>query len=742
MSELNKDKELIEKGRKNVLRDTEEVQVTASLRDQIPAKLLEKLNDMNVGEKLASMWFTKNANRSEWLERQQIYLSDWDEFLVSTDEGAFRGSSNLHLPMPFIVVKTLHARFLQALLGIDPPFNIGPRLEASAERAQMIQATMEYAIKEWANDYQGAFEALDEWLWQWLSTGSGILKIRWETKYTRFMDVETVEVPTAPLSQIDEDGIETLIPQTKLEEREVARVKKKQYPVFETVNHEDLVIIGGNGNPQRADAILQAVDMTASDLWLLVDQKLFDEEAVEEIIRGGPDRQDTTIGAEIKDQRNRNAGQASLQTDAELDRYKIIEAYVSMDVDGSGINSDLVIWFHLTSRKLCRANYLYRMNKAGERPFFKIDFHKRKDQDYGIGLVEILHPLSVEMDAIHNMRIDFGMISVMPFGFYRPTSSIDPETISLEPGMLIPVDNPQTDVYFPNLGNRTSFGFQEEAALQNMVERLTGISDLTLGLLNQQGAARTATGARAILGEATSNLDVHLRRLNLGWKKALEYLLHMLQQRIPDGFSFRLTGDDGSSYWAYIKNREDLEGDFDVEVSPNTSSSNKGIQLENAQQILNITSDPLGYQLGVLTPQTYYEARKNYLTSLGVKDFGRFLNSPKMLRIFTPKEEVDRLLRGIPTPVTPEADHEGYLAYYEYLKGQPELFGMFGPEEVAVLEHQAIKHMEMLQALQQAAAQQRNIAQMRNNAAMSQNQAPVGMNPMEGSMPDGTNPNA
>src|SRR5690606_36348476 len=98
--------------------------------------------------------------------------------------------------------------------------------------------------------------------------------------------------------------------------------------------------------------------------------------------------------------------------------------------------------------------------------------------------------------------------------------------------------------------------------------RLTGISDLTLGLLNQQGAARTATGARAILGESTANLDVHLRRLNLGWKKALEYLLHMLQQRIPDGFSFRLTGDDGSSYWAYIKTRDDLEGDFDVEVSP------------------------------------------------------------------------------------------------------------------------------------------------------------------------------
>jgi hypothetical protein len=731
MSELNRDKDVIEKGRKNSLKN-----VDAPLRDQIPSKLLSKLNEMNVGEKISSMWSLGNANRSEWMQRQQLYLSDWDEFLVASDEGSFKGASNLHLPMPFIVVKTMHARFLQALLGIDPPFNVGPRLEASADRAKMIEETMEYAIKEWANDYQGAFEALDEWVWQWISTGSGILKQRWECAYTRFVDVETVDVPAAPKSVVDESGVEVLVPQTKKKEREVVRVKKKEFPIFETVNHEDVVMIGGNGNPQRADAVLQSTDMTASELWTLVDRKLFDEDAVEEIIRGGGDDLSLTDGSGIKDQRARSSGKASLKTDAELVRYKIIESYLKMDVDGSGINSDLVVWSHLNSKKLVRANYLYRMNKAGERPFFKIDFHKRKDQDYGIGIVEILHPLSVEMDAIHNMRIDFGLVATMPFGFYRPTSSIDPETISLEPGILIPVENPQTDVYFPNLGNRTSFGFQEEAALQQMVERLTGISDMTLGLLNQQGAARTATGARALLGEASSNLDVHLRRLNAGWKKALEYLLHMLQQRIPEGFSFRLSGDDGSSYWAYIRDREDIEGDFDVEVSPNTSSSNKGIQVENAQQIMQITSDPLGYQLGVLDPATYYEARKNLLSALGVRDYGKFIKAPQNLRVFSPKEEVDRLLRGIPTPVTPEADHDGYLAYMDFLKANPELLSIYTPEDLQPLEQQAMKHIEMLQALESAAAEQRNINQMKNNAATSANQAPTGT-PVQGAMNNG-----
>lgn len=738
MSIINKDQELVNKGRKNALQDSETLQVEASLRDQIPQKLLKKLRDMDVGQKVYKMWLTGNANRQTWLERQQEFLADWDEFLPSTDQGAFNGSSNLHLPMPFIVIKTLHARFLQALLGIDPPFTVKARREDAVERSAMVQEVMEYAIKDWANCYEGAYEALDDWVWQWLSTGSGILKQRWDVEYTRFMDVQQVAVPAAPRSEIDENGIEILVPQTKMKEKEVAVTKKKfEGPVFENILNEDFVMIGGKGNPQKADACFHREMLTASQLWTLVDRNVFDEDAVEKVIRGGKDHNAGNVTGAIKYQRAMNAGKSQVDSEVELDRYEILESYLKLDVDDSGINSDIVCWVHPRSGEILRATYLNRINKSGERPFSKIDFHRRAGEDYGIGMVEIMHPLSIEMDAMHNMRIDFGMISSMPFGFYRPTSSINPETINLEPGALIPVDNPQTDVYFPNLGNRTSFGFQEEAALQNMVERLTGISDLSLGLQSSQGAARTATGARAILGEANANLDVHLRRLNLGWKKTLDYLLHMLQQRLPDGFSFRLTGDDGSNYWAYIAQKEDICGDFDFEVSPNTSSSNKSIQVENAQQIMQITSNPLDIQLGVVNPNGRYEAIKNYLSTIGVKDYGKFINKPAIPRIFSPQEEVNRILRGVDTPVTPQSDHEGYMEYYQYLISQPEILSQFSQQDISLLKIQAAKHEQMMQAMEEMAAQQRNVQQMQQNAQTSQNQSSPGLNPMAGAGPTG-----
>src|SRR5205085_780512 len=103
---------------------------------------------------------------------------------------------------------------------------------------------------------------------------------------------------------------------------------------------------------------------------------------------------------------------------------------------------------------------------------------------------------------MHNLSVDAGIISTMPVGFYRATSSLKPETIRYEPGSLIPVDDPTRDIIFPQIGNRSVFGANQEAGLYTLVERLTGISDLTLGSMSGgQGAARTATGVRGLVNE-------------------------------------------------------------------------------------------------------------------------------------------------------------------------------------------------------------------------------------------------
>jgi hypothetical protein len=728
VSELNNDKQVVLDGRKDKLKDAD-----APLRDQVVDKLYKKLSDDEIGAVVRNLWSAGNAKRATWLERQKVYLQAWDEHLLPSTEGAYDGSSQLHIPMPFIVAKTLHARFVQALWQ-DPPVHCKARNEASIERVPAVQDTMRYYLMDGANYGKGAEETVDKWVWDWVTAGSGLMKLRWDVRYTRFIDVEMVAKPGAPQIQIV-DGKEAVVAgPPKLMEEEVKRTKKCfDGPVFDNVNPEDLLIIGGAGDPDLADAVLHGQLLTASELWTLADRKVFDSDAVKTVIEAGPDNEEGMDGSDIKALRAQNAGQSQLATDADLDRYRVIEAYLKRDVDGSGITADIVAWVHERTGELLRATYLHRVSKTGERPFIKADYIIRKDQEYGTGVVELLYPLSKELDAMHNMRIDFGMISVMPFGFYRASSGIDPETIQLEPGALIPVDNPMTDVMFPNLGNRTVFGYQEEAALDSMIQRLTGVNEMSLGMMTSQGAARTATGARALVGESSANLDVHLRRLNRGWKKALRCLLHMLQQRIPEGLSFRITGETGLDYWRTIRASEDLQGDFDIEVSPSSASSNASIQAEIADFIMQAVADPLAIQLGTVTPNQYYEAKINQLRARGVKDYGRFFQKPSAnTRIFTPEEEANRILRGIEVPVSPESDHEGFISWWEMAKGNDEILGQFDEQQTMLLEVQAQKHAQTLKALQAMAAQQANAQQMQRNASMSAEQAPVAQGPQQG----------
>lgn len=722
MSIYQEDTEVLNKGRKKTLKDNEEIQVTASLRDQIPEKLAKKLEDMKVGQMAVEMWLNATADRAEWLERQREYMKDLDEFIEPIYPAATDWSSTLHLPTSLTIVKTFHARMNSALMGVDPPFNVLSRKAANAERAPLVEDIMNYAIRDWANCYEGIENDIDGWLWDWVAKGLGILKTRWHKEFTRYIDVETESVMDIETAVDPETGEAIDIPTQKQVEVEVEKVIEKfNGPMVERVPVEDLVCIG-DPNPQRAEAVIQACWYTASELWALVDQKIFRKDAVEEIIRAGETMKVTSEAGMLKQTEHEISASGPVDVEYDKKQYKIYEAYMKLDVDGSGIDSDVVVFVEHQSRAIVRATYLHRVMSTGMRPFHTIEFHKRNGSKHPIGLVELVYSLSKEIDAMHNIRIDVGILTSMPWGFYRPTSSsMKEEKLPVEPGAMIPLDNPSQDVFFPNLGSRTGFGFQEEAALMSQVERLTSISDISLGIVAGQGATRTATGTRALIGEANANLDIYLKRMNRGWKSVLKYMFVMLQERLPPGFQFRILGDDGSNYWRQIESREELAGLYDFEVEGNSANSNKQIQIEQANLLYQISGDPMNLQLGIVSPKERYEAAKRLLKVNGVKDVSKFIRKPSQIpTLFSPQEIADRVLSGIDVPLDPTQDLQGFITFVENILKNDELLGQFDQNEVAALVGKAQEAGAMLQALQQQQAQAAAVQQQQLNSQATQ----------------------
>ncbi len=733
MSIIQNDADVVGK-RTNILEDDPktDLKVTAPLRDQILDKLVEKLDELDMGPKVASMWYRANADRSSWLERQTQYLREIDEFIEPIYQPALDWSSTIHLPTILTICKSFHSRMFAALWGIDPPFVCRSRTAANGDRAMLIENLMRYTLRDWCNEYEGIEEELDKWLWDWVTKGDGFLKARWVKKFTRFQDVDTSQVQDFKMQMDPQTGNSVLVPVMKDVEKEVTRTEEVYNgPMLERRFVEDMVVIGAEGDPQKADAVLEQQMYTASELWCNVDQKLFREDIVEEIVQGGRDRM---IGNDqtstMKQEQITAAGRSLLDREFEEDRYRVIEAHIKVDVDGSGISSDVILWVHHLSKKILRATYLRRVMPSGKRPYFKISFHKRHGVEYSVGLVELLYSLGKEIDAHHNINVDVGILSSMPFGFYKPTaSSLKEQGLPIEPGALIPVDNPQTDIYFPNLGNKTAFGFQEQQALMTQIERLTSISDLNLGIIGAQGATRTATGTRALLGESSNNLNIFIQRMNRGWTRALRYTFEMLQQRIPPGFQFRILGDDGNNYWHTIETRQEIDGMYDFELEANSTNSNKQVQIEQANMVYQMTSNPVDLQFGIVTPSNRYEALVNMLKVNGIKSVSKYTTRPQSYNIqLSPLEVLDRVLIGIDTPLNPTMDLQGIITLIQEFHKNDDLNGQFGPDHMAVLDNTMRQAQSLMQAVQAAKAQA-NVAQQQNmntmNAQVPSNQQPA-----------------
>jgi hypothetical protein len=721
----------LEEGRTGSFKDLEGVEVPLS--EQIPAKLLKFCQKQKVGTKIVELWQQANADRAEWLARQKELLREIDEFIDPLYNPPLNWSSTLHFPTILTVCKTYHARMYAATLGQDPPFTTTARKEANTDRVSLVQDLMRYAVKDWANHYTGIEVPIDDGIWSWVTSGTVIWKTAWERDLSRYLDVVRkpkmgFRVAVDPTTG-QEQEVQT---QVGTEEVEIERAKVIfEGPEVYRVFPEDFVIIDGEGDVDRAAATIEAQYLTKSELLSLVDQSVFDEKAVKKALASGRDYVGAAQNETVKLDRSDRAGMGQPDPHFNPDKYRILEAYLKMPVDGSGIDSDIIVWVHEETDEVLRATYLHRVTDTGQRPYAKADFYRRDGQEFGIGIPELIYALSKEIDAVHNMRIDFGLLSTMPFGYYRASSSMKQETIPIQPGQLVPLDDPGNDVFFPQLGNRTAFGYQEEASLQHAVDRVTGITDLNLGLVGGQGAARTATGVRGLLGESNANLDIYLRRLNRGLRKLYRYMFALLQRKLPDGLEFRLTGEDGQKYFRRIPDRREIAGSYDFELEPNSSNSNKQVQQDVAQQIYQMTGNPLDIQLGIISPLERFNAIKNLMQSMGVKDFSRFLRMPKQfMRLFTPEEIANRVLAGMDVQLGPDQDLQGFDDYVNALMQDDHLLGQFTEEQAVALRRKQLEAEALLQALQAQQAQQANAQQMQANA----NQATQQTNPGGGAM--------
>lgn len=251
---------------------------------------------------------------------------------------------------------------------------------------------------------------------------------------------------------------------------------------------------------------------------------------------------------------------------------------------------------------------------------------------------ELVEWVEHEMTATARAFADGMLMSVGPTVFYTKASGFDPAKHRIGPNQMIPVADTGgvKEVQFRGDLNAPIAYLQH---LQQIGEKVTGITDLTLGRgMDTPGAPRTASGQAMLIeqGNVRANLDLNTARFELG--SVLNHLFDLEMQFQQDDLIFRVTenssarvlfpngsGAMGEAQRTAIKNLQEQGGRFDFELKFATSAISKQADKEKALEAYQIfMSNPYAQ----MQPFAVYSALERTLKVVAGWDLREMIPAP------------------------------------------------------------------------------------------------------------------
>jgi len=379
------------------------------------------------------------------------------------------------------------------------------------------------------------------------------------------------------------------------------------------------------------------------------------------------------------------------------------------DIDGDGIEEDVVWWVTQNPQILLKAVPLTVAfpSNPPRRPLAEAAMLPVRGRRAGISMPELTEGLHDAMKAVLDQTIDAGTLQNSPWGFYRQSGSLNPRVITMSPGELYPLPDPQRDVHFPTFTNNAiAFGANVLTLLGDMQDRVTMVSELELGRVpaGKSAALRTASGIAQLSAKGEARPERILRRFFNGitqiWALVHEQNMHFL----PEKKKIRIIGIGSADEDPYqeISDKFEISGKFHFKFSANVFNASKEALQQGLGALLSIYFNPLAFQMGVMQPDGAYRLLRDYGDALG-QDSDRYLKPPSpgahRPRI-TAEEAIEAILNG-QVPDGNPAEEGGWVEHFEKLNAfaESDQFGYLDPQQVELLfKPYAAKVMEQANA--------------------------------------------
>jgi hypothetical protein len=200
------------------------------------------------------------------------------------------------------------------------------------------------------------------------------------------------------------------------------------------------------------------------------------------------------------------------------DVFEVFELWCSFDVDGDGINEEIVVDYHMESQTFLSIRYNWYDDL--HRPYRICNFLNVEGIWPGIGVCKQTEQLQEEVTTIHRQRLDNATLANMAQIVLRKGMGYG-NGEPIFPGKMWFVDDPQKDISQFKLSEIYPSSYINEESIVSYYEKRTGANEVILGV-PQSGTPGTATSDLTRLAEGNKRFDLVLKNVKR-WLSAIGY---------------------------------------------------------------------------------------------------------------------------------------------------------------------------------------------------------------------------
>jgi len=670
-------------------------------------------------------------DRAEWIRRRETYYLSWDDYSTPSRKGLWEGSSNLRYPLTEIQSTAMHALIMQAIFFYYPLFYVDPQEEVDVERVKKIELMMKYILERYVNYNKGIYLAIDDWAWDLVTEGIGIFSRGWDIVQRKFLSIEK-----NPVFERQAKNLKSMLEDT--DEKEFGLLSKElvKMPYIEksvirtyfngpTVVAEDPVFILFKGEVidstdlNEHQTVMKVCYFTREQLVGFRDSEYFDEDITNEILSGPSDHKVTStiqgFSNTTRAAKDFQTGVNTSNSDNVEETWEFLCVYDTCSLnqkDRLSAPDRLQYFIRPKSRQLLRWTYLDRITSNGKIPLHMGHLFRRPRRSTGRGMVQTMFNMNDTLDILINQAIDSGTLANNPMFGFKADSSFDPQEVRVEPGLGIPMDDPQRDIYFYRWGINPNWSQGVIGLMTSMAQQLTAIGPNTVGMVGENvGPLRSAAGVN-VLGQNSNIIhDIEIKRVKICISELFEGLYSDCVERMPEKLKITVTGaegiptldEDGVPVVVEIS-REELHHRVHFGLYATSQSLNRVVEQQNAAEIVQMLIQKAAIDTGCVGPNQIFEIYSNYLKAKGVPNKERFIQKPRPSTALPIKNELQLIMEGFMPPIAlQDPDRESKLEIYNELLNsdtaeQEAKFGMVAKNAMQILkqvigEHEKFKAM-------------------------------------------------